>query len=86
MKAGPEHYGQEIRESGEQKARKRIEVELKKLRWKGAELVERAEGDVAKIRITKILRQETTMTLEWIARALHMGPKHICPICTTGTW
>ena len=75
MKAGPEHYGPEIRESGEQKARKRIETELKRLRWTGADLVERAKGDVEKVRIAKVLRHETTMTLGWIADALHMGTK-----------
>jgi hypothetical protein len=64
-----------VRESGEQKALKRIEVELKKLRWTGADLLERAKGDAEKIRVAKILRQETTMTLGWIAEALHMGTK-----------
>ena len=38
MKAGPKNYEQEVRESGEQKALKRIEVELKKLRWAGTDL------------------------------------------------
>jgi putative transposase len=75
MKVGPENYGQEIRQSGEQIALKRIETELKKLRWTAADLVERAKGDVQKIRIAKRLRQETTMTLSWIAAGLHMGTK-----------
>jgi len=75
MKTGPENYGQEVRESGEHKALKRIEAELKKLRWTGADLIERAKGDAEKIRVAKILRQETTMTLGWIAQALHMGTK-----------
>ena len=38
-------------------------------------LVERAKGDAEKVRIATILRQETTMTLAWIAQALHMGTK-----------
>jgi hypothetical protein len=75
MKAGPENYGEEIRQSGEHKALKRIESELKKLNWTGADLVERAKGDVQKIRIAEVLRQETTMTLAWIAAALRMGTK-----------
>jgi putative transposase len=75
MKAGPENYGEEIRQSGEHKALKRIESELKKLNWTDADLVERAKGDVKKIRIAEVLRQETTMTLAWIAAALHMGTK-----------
>ena len=75
MNAGPEHYGQEIRESGEQKARRTIQVELKKLGWTEAQLLERPKGDPEKIRVARVLRQETTMTLAWIAQALHMGTK-----------
>ena len=75
MKPGPEHYGQEIRESSEQKARIRVEAELKKLGWTRADLLERPKGDGKKIRIAKILRQETTMTLVWVEQALHMGTK-----------
>ena len=75
MKAGPEHFGEEIRQSGEQKALKGIEAELKRLGWTSADLVERAKGNAEKIRIAKILRQETTMTLAWIAEGLCMGTK-----------
>jgi hypothetical protein len=75
MNAGPEHFGEEIRQSGEQKALKRIRDELKNLHWTSADLLERAKGDAEKIRIAKVLRQETTMTLGWIAQALHMGTK-----------
>jgi hypothetical protein len=39
----------------------------------GADLVERAKKDVQKIRIAKLLRQKTTITLAWTAAALHMG-------------
>ena len=75
MHAGPEHYGQEIRQSAEQKATNRIDAELKKLGWTGAELSERPKEGAEKIRIARLLRQETTMTLGWIAQALHMGTK-----------
>lgn len=51
----PEDYGQEIRESGEEKARSRIEAELKKLGWTGADLLERPKGDGEKIRIANML-------------------------------
>ena len=37
--------------------------------------MERAEGDREKIRMAKILRQETAMTPAWIAQALCMGTK-----------
>ncbi|HZR20674.1 MAG TPA: hypothetical protein VFE51_25560 [Verrucomicrobiae bacterium] len=75
MKVGPENYGEEVYQSGEQKALKLVESELKKLGWTGADLLERAKGDITKIRVAKKLRQETTMTLQWIANALHMGTK-----------
>jgi hypothetical protein len=48
MKAGPENYGEEIRQSGEQKALRRIETELKKLRRTVADLEERAKGETFK--------------------------------------
>ena len=84
MKAGSENYGQEVREKGEQKALQRIEVELKKLRWTAADLIERAKGGVEKIPVAKISKRETTMTLDWIAQALHVEPKPICRTCSTG--
>jgi hypothetical protein len=37
--------------------------------------VQRPKGDPEKVRIAVRLRQETTMTLGWIAQALHMGTK-----------
>jgi len=75
MSAGPEHYGEEIRESGEEKARRMLQAELKGLGWREAELERRQKGDPAKVRIAIRLRRETTMTLQWIAQTLHMGTK-----------
>jgi hypothetical protein len=75
MNVGPENYGDEVHQSGEQKALKLVESELKRLGWTGADLLERAKGDVTKIRLAKKLREETTMTLEWVAQTLHMGTK-----------
>jgi len=75
MKAGPEHYGQEIGESGEHKAERRVREELRKLGWTESELRSRAKGDPAKIGLARVLRQETTMTLGWIAQTLHMGTR-----------
>ena len=74
-KAGPEHYGEEIRESAEDKANRLVKEELKKSGWREEELVERRKGDAKKLRIALHLRRETTMTLEWIARRLQMGTK-----------
>ena len=75
MSAGPEHYGDEIRESGEEKARRMLQAELKGLGWREAELERRQKGDPAKLRIAIRLRRETTMTLQWIAQTLHMETK-----------
>ena len=75
MKVGPENYGEEAHQSSEQKALKLVQSALKKLGWSDAELLKRPKGDVRKVRIAKELRQQTTMTLEWIAQALHMGTK-----------
>ena len=75
QKAGPEHYGEEIRESAEAKAERVVQEELRKLKWEEAELGERRKGDPKKIRMALRLRRETTMTHAWIAERLHMGAK-----------
>ena len=46
---------------------------LRPRRWKDGELSRRRKGDPAKLTIAWRLRQETTMTLKWIAERLHMG-------------
>ena len=74
-KAGPEHYGEEIQESAEEKANRLIGEELKKLRWEESELSGHRKGDKRKIRIAMLLRRKTTMTLAWIAQRLQMGAK-----------
>jgi REP element-mobilizing transposase RayT len=75
MSSGPEHYGEEIRESGEEKARRVLEAELQKLGWRTGDLQARRKGDPQKVRLALRLRGETTMTLGWIAQALQMGTK-----------
>jgi len=75
MSAGPEHFGAEVHESGEQKARRLIAVQLQRLGWQAADLERRRKGDREKVRLAALLRSQTTMTLAWIAQALHMGTK-----------
>lgn len=70
-----EHFGAEIRESAVAKARALLQSELERLGWKQSELSERCKGDPNKLAIALRLRQETTMTLAWIAEQLHMGTK-----------
>ena len=48
-------------------------VEMKRLGWKEDDLHERRKGDQGKVRAARRLRQETTMSLRWIAQRLHMG-------------
>ena len=62
-RAGAQHYGAERKESGEAKAERLVREELGR----------RRKGDAGKVRIARRLRQETTMTLAWIARRLSMG-------------
>ncbi len=50
-----------------------LNEELDKLGWTGAELAQRAKGDVRKVRLARRLRAETAATLKWIATELHMG-------------
>ncbi len=65
--------GDEIRESEEQKARRIVAQELRKLGWTRRELQVTRKGDVRKIRLARRLRTETTMTLKWISTELNMG-------------
>lgn len=70
---GAQHYGSERQECGEVKAERLVCEELARQHWTEADLTQRRKGDPEKVRIARRLRQETTMTLVWIARRLQMG-------------
>ena len=72
-RAGTHHYGEEIGQSAEEKARRIIGEELAELGWAEAELEMRRKGDAGKVRIARRLRRETTVSKRWIAAALAMG-------------
>jgi REP element-mobilizing transposase RayT len=72
-RVGAQHYGADRQESGEAKAERLVREELVKLGWEESDLAKRRKGDPGKVRIARRLRAETTMTLAWIARRLHMG-------------
>jgi hypothetical protein len=72
-KAGASHYGEELRESAQEKAQRIVDEEMRKLGWAEADLERNRKGDRRKVRIARRLRQETTMTLKWIADRLRMG-------------
>src|SRR6476646_494973 len=64
------HGGAEKRESAEARAARLLRGELKRRGWKTQELKMRPKGDPEKVNIAKRLREETTMTWEWIAEHL----------------
>ena len=72
-KVGPNHYGAERQESGEEKAERMVAEELGKRRWTESSLRSRRKGDPEKVKMAARLRRETGMTLKWIAQRLHMG-------------
>ena len=47
--------------------------ELKRLGWTKGELERRRKGDAAKVALARRLREETAVSLKWIAENLHMG-------------
>lgn len=67
------HYSDVRQESSELKARAILEEELRKLGWTQIDLEGTAKSHPEKLRIARRLRQETTMTLKWVAEHLEMG-------------
>ena len=72
-RVGPSHYGSDRHESGVQKADRIVKEETARLGWHENELRTRRKGDKDKIAVARRLRQETTMSLKWIAQRLEMG-------------
>jgi REP element-mobilizing transposase RayT len=70
---GPEHYGEERRESQEEKAEGVVGEELRRRKWTEATLGERSKGDREKVKMAARLRKETLVTVAWIAQRLQMG-------------
>lgn len=69
----PNHIGPEIQQSTEARAERIVARELERVGWSEQELLECAKGDLKKIQIAEQLREESTMTLGWIAERLRMG-------------
>lgn len=67
------HFEAERAESQAARAERLVQAELERLGWTAATLVQRPKGDPAKVRLAQRLRQETLVTLAWIARRLEMG-------------
>ncbi|HEV2394290.1 MAG TPA: transposase [Verrucomicrobiae bacterium] len=71
--AGPRHVGEEVFQSAQGKAERIVSQELRALRWGALELERHPKGHPAKVKIAARLRNQTTMTLDWIADRLCMG-------------
>jgi len=72
-RVGASHDGADRRESGEEKAGRIVREELRRRGWKEQDLPGGRKGDNVKVALARRWRQETTMSLKWIARRLHMG-------------
>ena len=70
---GAEPYGDERLEPDVAKAERILREELKARRWPEAGLAKRAKGDLGKVQIAGRLREETLVTVAWIAARLGMG-------------
>ena len=71
--AGESHTASHRQETSEAHAERIVGEELQQRGWDDAELGRRRKGDAEKIQIAKRLRQESTVTLKWIATRLQMG-------------
>src|SRR5213592_4928564 len=86
LRMGAEHYCRERAETAEAKAQRIAEQELKRLRGSAQGLESHRKGDKRKLRIARRFREETTMTLTWIARRLRMESKiHLTQLLCTGS-
>ncbi len=72
-RVGPSHYGAQRQETGRQKAERIVLEEIECLGWDEDQLRARRKGHRAKVLLARRLRQETTMSLKWIAERLHLG-------------
>lgn len=70
---GRHHGGDERQQTAEAQAEQLVAQELRRRGWDGSEVGRRRKGDGEKVKIARRLREETTMTLSWIAQRLKMG-------------
>ena len=67
------HPSRERDETEQVKALRIVQEELMRLGWTKAELRRRRKGDETKIALARRLREETAVSLRWIAENLYMG-------------
>jgi putative transposase len=68
-----DHYGPELRQADVLHSEGVVQAELRRRGWTEAGLNRRRKGDPGKVEIAWCVRQQTTMTLKWIAHRLKMG-------------
>jgi putative transposase len=73
LRVGEGHSRRQRDETEERKAERIVAEAMKRLGWTKVELVRRKKGDAAKVALARRLRDETTVSLKWIAEKLHMG-------------
>ena len=67
------HFGEERRESAEDKAERLVAATLREAGWKESDLSLRRKGDPVKIALARRLRREATLPLRWICARRQMG-------------
>jgi len=67
------HFGEERAETEQEEAEEIVREGMKRLGWKEADLEARRKGDREKLKLAVRLREETTVTVKWIADRLRMG-------------
>ncbi len=72
-RVGSEHYGEERLETAVEKGERIVAEELARRGWEEGDLATRAKGDLEKVAIAGRLREETVVTVRWIATRLKMG-------------
>ena len=72
-RVGPSHYGAARQETAVKKAERVVKKQTERLSWDEDALWGHPKGHGAKVRLARRLRQETTLSLKWIAQRLQMG-------------
>jgi len=72
-RVGLSNYGAERREAELVRAERIVREELRRLAWTEQEFGVLPKGHYEKVAIARRLRQESTMSLKWIAQRLQMG-------------
>ncbi len=64
---GENHYGRERQETEQDKAQRLVQEGLEEVGWTEKDLAAKAKADPVKVILARRLRQETTMTMKWVA-------------------